>query len=160
MERCPECAFFAGAVTFCKKASMEGSSLFTGTGTSLIVAGSRAGCAHWLMDFFIVLILALLVGVSGVITFGSSGLSTCRMPESIANQFTRADGYLALGCLTIFALQCLQNVQTKGSVLPATIDTNLLVVVQLGFWLLSLERLSSRSWSGECVRQTFSGSIT
>jgi membrane protease YdiL (CAAX protease family) len=53
----------------------------------------------------------------------------------VANDFTRTDGYLALGCVTIFALQCLQNLQGKGSAIPATIDTNLLVVVQLGFWL-------------------------
>ena len=88
------------------------------------------------MDFLIVLLLALLVGVSGSIYFRIFRIVYVQNAGKVtAAQFTRADGYLALGCLTIFALQCIQNLQTKGSVLPASIDTGLLVVVQLGFWL-------------------------
>src|ERR1700732_1677194 len=88
------------------------------------------------MDFIIVLILALLVGVSGAIYFRIFRLIYVQNGgKVVANHFTRTDGYLALGCVTIFALQCIQNLHAKGSVLPATIDTNLLVVVQLGFWL-------------------------
>jgi membrane protease YdiL (CAAX protease family) len=88
------------------------------------------------MDFIIVLILALLVGVSGAVYFRIFRLIYVQNAgRVVANHFTRTDAYLALGCLTIFALQCFQNLQAKGSVLPATIDTNLLVVVQLGFWL-------------------------
>jgi len=87
------------------------------------------------MDFFIVLILALLVGVSGAIYFRIFRLIYGQNGGKVdATHFTRADGYLALGCLTIFALQCIQNMQAKGNMLPANIDTNLLVVVQLGFW--------------------------
>ena len=88
------------------------------------------------MNFIIVLILALLVGVSGSIYFRIFRIVYVQNGGKVtATEFTRADGYLALGCMTIFALQCIQNLQTKGSVLPASIDTGLLVVVQLGFWL-------------------------
>jgi membrane protease YdiL (CAAX protease family) len=88
------------------------------------------------MDFLIVLILALLVGVSGAIYFRIFRIVYVQNGGKVtATQFTRADGYLALGCMTIFALQCIQNLETKGGALPATIDTGLLVVVQLGFWL-------------------------
>jgi len=89
------------------------------------------------MDFFIVLILALLVGVSGAIYFRIFRFVYVQNGgKVVASQFTRADGYLALGCLTIFALQCFENLQSKGNLLPATIDTGLLVVAQLGFWLV------------------------
>ena len=89
------------------------------------------------MDFFIVLILALLVGISGAIYFRIfRRIYVQNGGKVVANHFTRTDGYLALGCLTIFAVQCIQNVQTKSTVIPANIDTNLLVAVQLGFWLL------------------------
>ena len=88
------------------------------------------------MDFFTLLILALLVGASVAIylrifrfVYVSGG------GKVVADRFTRADGYLAFGCITIFALQSLQNLHAKGGALPATIDTNLLVVVQLGFWV-------------------------
>src|SRR5580704_15459254 len=88
------------------------------------------------MDFFIVLILALLVGVSGAVYFRIFRVIYVQHGgKVVANQFTRAAGYMALGCMTIFALQCIQNIQGKESVLPANIDTSLLVVVQLGFWL-------------------------
>jgi membrane protease YdiL (CAAX protease family) len=89
------------------------------------------------MDFFIVLTLALLVGVSGAIYFRIFRLIYVQNGGKVpANQFTSSDGYLALGCVTIFALQSIQNLEARGgSVLPAKIDTNLLVVVQLGFWL-------------------------
>lgn len=89
------------------------------------------------MDFLIVLLLALLVGVSGAIYFGIFRLIYVQHGgKVVANQFTSFDGYLAIGCVTIFALQCIQNLEAKGgSALPATMDTNLLVVVQLGFWL-------------------------
>jgi membrane protease YdiL (CAAX protease family) len=88
------------------------------------------------MDFFIVLILALLVGISGAIYFRIfRAIYVQDGGKVVASQFTRADGYMALGCMTIFALQCIQNVQGRESVLPANIDTSLLVVVQLGFWL-------------------------
>src|ERR1700722_20728771 len=88
------------------------------------------------MDFFIVLILALLVGISGAIYFRIfRRIYVQNGGKVVANHFTRTDGYLALGCLTIFAVQCIQNVQTKSTVIPANIDTNLLVAVQLGFWL-------------------------
>ncbi len=87
------------------------------------------------MDFFTVLILAFLVGSSVAIylrifrfIYISGG------GKVVVDRFTRADGYLASGCVTIFAFQCLQNLHTKDRVLPATIDTNLLVVVQVGFW--------------------------
>jgi membrane protease YdiL (CAAX protease family) len=88
------------------------------------------------MDFLIVLLLALLVGVSGAIYFRIFRLIYVQNGgKVIASEFTRTDGYLALGCLTLFALQCLQSLQGKGRAIPATIDTGLLVVVQLGFWL-------------------------
>ena len=88
------------------------------------------------MDFLIVLLLALLVGVSGAVYFRIFRLIYVQNGgKVIASEFTRTDGYLALGCLTLFALQCVQSLQGKGRALPATIDTGLLVVVQLGFWL-------------------------
>jgi membrane protease YdiL (CAAX protease family) len=88
------------------------------------------------MDFLIVLLLALLVGVSGAVYFRIFRLIYVQNGgKVIASEFTRTDGYLALGCLTLFALQCVQSLQGQGRVLPATIDTGLLVVVQLGFWL-------------------------
>jgi membrane protease YdiL (CAAX protease family) len=88
------------------------------------------------MDFLIVLLLALLVGVSGAIYFRIFRLIYVQNGgKVIASEFTRTDGYLALGCLTLFALQCVQSLQGKGKELPVTIDTGLLVVVQLGFWL-------------------------
>jgi uncharacterized protein len=87
------------------------------------------------MDFITVLILALLVGASGAIylrifrfIYISGG------GKVVTDRFARPDGYLALGCIIIFGLQCLQNLRAKGGVLPAKIDTTLLVVVQLGFW--------------------------
>ena len=89
------------------------------------------------MDFLIVLLLALLVGVSGAIYFRIFRFVYSQNGgKVIATQFTRADGYMVIGCLTIFALQCFQNLQVKGNTLPATIDTGMLVIVQLGFWLL------------------------
>jgi membrane protease YdiL (CAAX protease family) len=89
------------------------------------------------MDFFIVLILALLVGVSGAVYFRIfRRIYVQNGGKVVASHFNRVDGYLALGCLTIFAVQGLQNSQVKGSVIPATIDTSLLVAVQLGFWLV------------------------
>jgi membrane protease YdiL (CAAX protease family) len=88
------------------------------------------------MDFLIVLLLALLVGVSGAVYFRIFRLIYVQNGGKVnASEFTRTDGYLALGCMTLFALQCLQSLQGKGRALPATIDTGLLVVVQLGFWL-------------------------
>jgi membrane protease YdiL (CAAX protease family) len=88
------------------------------------------------MDFFIVLILALLVGVSGAIYFRIFRVIYVQNGgKVVATEFTRADGYMALGCMTIFALQSIQNLQGRGSTVPANIDTGLLVVVQLGFWL-------------------------
>jgi membrane protease YdiL (CAAX protease family) len=88
------------------------------------------------MDFLIVLLLALLVGVSGAVYFRIFRLIYVQNGgKVIASEFTRTDGYLALGCLTLFALQSVQSLQGKGRALPATIDTGLLVVVQLGFWL-------------------------
>jgi hypothetical protein len=88
------------------------------------------------MDFLIVLLLALLVGVSGAVYFRIFRLIYVQnCGKVIASEFTRTDGYLALGCLTLFALQCVQSLQGQGRPLPATIDTGLLVVVQLGFWL-------------------------
>ena len=88
------------------------------------------------MDFLIVLLLALLVGVSGAVYFRIFRLIYVQNGgKVIASEFTRTDGYLALGCLTLFALQCVQSLQGKGRAIPATIDTGLLVVVQLGFWL-------------------------
>lgn len=87
------------------------------------------------MDLVTGLILALLVGASVAIylrifrfIYVSGG------GKVVVDRFTRTDAYLALGCVTIFALQCLQNLRAKDRVLPTTIDTNLLVVVQLGFW--------------------------
>src|SRR3984893_11112174 len=89
------------------------------------------------MDFFIVLILAMLVGVSGAVYFRIFRFVYVQNGgKVVATQFTRTDGYMVIGCLTIFALQCFQNLQVKGNTLPATIDTCMLVVVQLGFWLL------------------------
>jgi membrane protease YdiL (CAAX protease family) len=87
------------------------------------------------MDFLIVLLLAVLVGISSAIYFRIFRLIYVQNEgKVVTDQFTRADGYLALGCVTIFAAQCLQNLHVKGATLPPTIDTNLLVVVQLGFW--------------------------
>ncbi|MBV8377154.1 MAG: CPBP family intramembrane metalloprotease [Verrucomicrobia bacterium] len=90
------------------------------------------------MDFLIVLLLALLVGVSGAIYFRIFRLIYVQNGGKVAaNQFTSSDGYLAIGCLAIFVLQLFQNMEPKGSaVLPAAIDTNLLVILQLGFWFV------------------------
>jgi membrane protease YdiL (CAAX protease family) len=88
------------------------------------------------MDFITVLILALLVGASVAIylrifrlIYVSGG------GKVITDRFTRTDGYLAFGCVTLFVVQGLQNLHVKDRVLPPTIDTNLLVVVQMGFWI-------------------------
>jgi uncharacterized protein len=87
------------------------------------------------MDLITVLILALLVGASAAIYIRIFRFIYISGGGKVGvDRFTRADGYLALGCVTIFTLQCLQNLQAKDRVLPATVDTNLLVVVQLGFW--------------------------
>jgi membrane protease YdiL (CAAX protease family) len=45
------------------------------------------------------------------------------------------DGYLALACITIFAVQVVQNFHAGDAVIPRTIDTGVLVFVQLGFWM-------------------------
>jgi uncharacterized protein len=88
------------------------------------------------MDFLTLLILALLVGASVAIylrifrfIYVSGG------GKVVTDHFTRTDSYLAFGCVIIFALQCLQSLHAKDRALPATINTNLLVVVQLGFWI-------------------------
>jgi membrane protease YdiL (CAAX protease family) len=101
----------------------------------LNLRGSSVGWVYLLMDLITVLILALLVGASVAIylrifrfIYVSGG------GKVVVDRFTRADAYLALGCITIFALQCLQSLQAKDRALPTTIDTNLLVVVQVGFW--------------------------
>ena len=87
------------------------------------------------MDFFTVLILALLVGASVAIYLRIFRfIYVLGRGKVVVNRFTRADGYLAFGCITVFALQCLQNLHVKDRVLPMTIDTNLLVLVQVGFW--------------------------
>jgi len=88
------------------------------------------------MDFITVLILALLVGASVAIYFRIFRfIYVSGGGKVVADGFSRADGYLAFGCLTIFTLQCLQNLQAKDRALPTSLDTNLLVVVQLGFWM-------------------------
>lgn len=88
------------------------------------------------MHFIILLVLSFLVGLSGAIYFrifrrvyGREG------GKVIADRFGRVDGYLALGCMTIFAVQTVQNLHASEEVIPRTIDTGLLVFVQLGFWL-------------------------
>jgi membrane protease YdiL (CAAX protease family) len=99
------------------------------------------------MDLITVLILALLVGASVAIylrifkfIYVSGG------GKVVADRFTRADVYLAFGCVTIFALQCLQSLQTKDRALPTTIDTNLLVVVQVGFWTFIIGTILLSFW--------------
>src|ERR1035438_1002185 len=91
------------------------------------------------MDFFIVLILALLVGVSGAIYFRIfRAIYVQNGGKVVANQFTRADGYMALGCMTIFALQCIQNIQASSSASSA-----------------ALVRISARSASLRVVKKLF-----
>jgi CAAX protease family protein len=107
-----------------------------GSPSTLNVRVSRVGCFNGLMDFLIVLLLAVLVGISSAIYFRIFRLIYVQNGgKVVTSRFSRTDGYLALGCVTIFAVQCIQNLQEKGATLPPTIDTNLLVVVQLGFWV-------------------------
>ena len=88
------------------------------------------------MQVLILLILSFLVGLSGAIylhifrrVYREHG------GKVVANAFGRVDAYLAIGCITIFAVQCLQNFRAGETVVPSTINTGLLVVVQLGFWM-------------------------
>ncbi len=88
------------------------------------------------MHFTILLFLSFLVGLSGAIYFrifrrvyGQEG------GKVTAEGFGRVDGYLALGCLTIFAVQSVQNFHSSDEAIPRTINTSLLVFVQLGFWM-------------------------
>jgi uncharacterized protein len=89
------------------------------------------------MHFFILLILSFLVGLSGAIYFRIFrrvyGQNGGKVP---ADRFGRVDGYLALACITIFAVQGVQNLHAGDAVIPRTIDTGVLVFVQLGFWML------------------------
>ncbi|HZC58574.1 MAG TPA: type II CAAX endopeptidase family protein [Chthoniobacterales bacterium] len=88
------------------------------------------------MHFFILLILSFLVGLSGAIYFRIFrrvyGQNGGKVP---ADRFGRVDGYLALACITIFAVQGVQNFHAGDAVIPRTIDTGVLVFVQLGFWM-------------------------
>jgi membrane protease YdiL (CAAX protease family) len=88
------------------------------------------------MHFIILLILSFLVGLSGAIYFRIFkrvyGQEGGKVP---ADRFGRVDGYLALGCITIFAVQSVQNLHSSEEVIPRTIDTSLLVLVQFGFWM-------------------------
>jgi uncharacterized protein len=88
------------------------------------------------MHFFILLVLSFLVGLSGAIYFRIFrrvyGQNCGKVP---ADRFGRVDGYLALACITIFALQGVQNFHAGDAVIPRTIDTGVLVFVQLGFWM-------------------------
>jgi uncharacterized protein len=88
------------------------------------------------MQFIILLILSFLVGLSGATYFRIFKRVYVQEGGKVtAERFGRVDGYLALGCITIFAVQSLQNLHS-GEAIPRTIDTSLLVLVQLGFWLL------------------------
>jgi hypothetical protein len=82
------------------------------------------------MQILILLILSFLVGLSGAIylhifrrVYRQDG------GKVITNAFGRVDAYLALGCITIFAVQCLQNFRAGEYVIPSTINTGLLVAV-------------------------------
>jgi CAAX protease family protein len=96
----------------------------------------RVGCRLPVMQFIILLILSFLVGLSGATYFRIFKRVYVQEGGKVtAERFGRVDGYLALGCITIFAVQSLQNLHS-GEAIPRTIDTSLLVLVQLGFWLL------------------------
>jgi membrane protease YdiL (CAAX protease family) len=88
------------------------------------------------MQVLILLILSFLVGLSGAIYLHIfRRVYREHHGKVVANSFGRVDAYLAIGCITIFAVQCLQNFRPGQTVAPSTINTGLLVVVQLGFWM-------------------------
>src|SRR6516225_6144183 len=53
----------------------------------------------------------------------------------VANHFTRIDGYMAAGCVGIFILQCAQSLKAGPMAVPASVDTMVLFLAQLEFWL-------------------------
>jgi membrane protease YdiL (CAAX protease family) len=82
------------------------------------------------------LFLALLVGASVAfylrifrfIYLQSGG-------KVVATHFARVDGYLVVGCVTMFLVQASQGLKGSRGALPASIDTTFLFLVQLGFWI-------------------------
>ena len=88
------------------------------------------------MNALTALILALLVGASVAFYLRIFRLIYLQAGgKVVASHFARADAYLALGCVTLFIVQCLQSLNGSRGPLPATIDTTFLFIVQLGFWI-------------------------
>jgi uncharacterized protein len=92
------------------------------------------------MNALTALFLALLVGASVAFylrIFRSIYLQAGG--KVVASHFARVDAYLVVGCVTMFLVQSVQGLQglkaSKG-VLPASIDTTFLFLMQLGFWVL------------------------
>jgi uncharacterized protein len=89
-----------------------------------------------LMNFLNFLVLALLVGASVAFYLRIFRFTYLQAGgKVVASHFARVDGYLALGCVTMFLVQCLQSLKGHRSLLPASIDTTFLFLVQLGFWI-------------------------
>jgi membrane protease YdiL (CAAX protease family) len=83
-----------------------------------------------------VLVLALLVGASVAFYLRIFRFIYLQAGgKVVASHFARVDGYLAIGCVAMFIVQCLQSLRGSKSVLPASIDTTFLFLVQLGFWI-------------------------
>jgi len=88
------------------------------------------------MNVLTALSLALIVGASIAFYFRIFRLVYLQGGGKVnASHFARVDGYLAVGCVTMFIVQCFQSLQGSRGVLPASIDTTTLFLIQLGFWI-------------------------
>ena len=88
------------------------------------------------MNALTALCLALLVGASGAFYLRIFRLVYLQAGgKVVATHFSRVDAYLAAGCVTMFIVQCFQSLQGNRGALTAAIDTTVLFMVQLGFWI-------------------------
>ena len=88
------------------------------------------------MNFLNIVVLALLVGASVAFYLRIFRFIYLQAGgKVVASHFARVDGYLAVGCVTMFLVQCLQSLKGNRGILPASIDTTFLFLVQLGFWI-------------------------
>jgi CAAX protease family protein len=96
------------------------------------------------MNVLNALILALIVGASVAFylrIFRQVYMQTSGKVD--ASHFGRVDAYLAVGCVAMFIIQCFQNVEGGKGVVPASIDTTALFLVQLGFWVFVIGTIVS-----------------
>jgi membrane protease YdiL (CAAX protease family) len=88
------------------------------------------------MNALTALCLALLVGASVAFYLRIFRLVYLQAGgKVVATHFSRVDAYLAAGCVTMFIVQCFQSLQGNRGALTAAIDTTVLFMVQLGFWI-------------------------